>query len=254
MASTMDWVVLYGGAGREASVLRMLEEGVKVVAIVIPSRRSHKLEQAVSKLKAQSCRLIEVEKTGLQDVLQPLAGNALLSIGFPYLIPADLLTLFQPALNLHPTLLPRYRGPTSGAYILINNEPESGSTLHHMTAQMDRGKIVVQSRIALTPFDTIRSLQRKVYGCEPQLVIDGLVALRSGAIPQPQDETQASEYPKKRTPADSEIDPSLPLRDLINEIRACDPEQFPAFFIYHGEKVCIKLWRPEKTIDEFDLI
>jgi hypothetical protein len=42
--------------------------------------------------------------------------------------------------------------------------------------------------------------------------------------------------------------------ELWNEIRACDPDDYPAFFVIHGQKVCIRLWRPEKPEDEFDLI
>ncbi len=247
MVSTNRWVILFGGAGRESCVERMLEKKVNVQAVIVPARRNAKLDQAVEKLKKLSCKVVEVEKTHLDEALRVWSGNSLLSIGFPYLIPNKLLELFHPALNVHPTLLPHYRGPTTGAYILLNDERESGSTVHHMTAEMDRGAIVAQSRVALTCFDTIRSLQRKVYAEEPQLVINALAALDSGEPAQLQDESIASEFPKRRTPADSEIDPTRPLIELFNHIRACDPEDFPAFFIYKGERVCIRLWRPEKS-------
>lgn len=243
----MKWVILFGGVGREACITKMLEKGIELNAIIVPEKQSENLAQVISKLKDLPCRVIEVSKSSINNVLRSYAGNALLSIGFPYLIQGELLTLFQPALNLHPTLLPRYRGPTSGAYILINNERESGSTVHHMTSQMDRGDIVLQSRVELTPFDTIRSMQRKVYAQEPELLVNALAALNSGVEPILQDEARASEYPKKRMPADSEIDPRMPLIDLVNEIRACDPSQFPAFFIYNGQKIVIQLYRPDRV-------
>ncbi|MDB2497677.1 formyltransferase family protein [Alphaproteobacteria bacterium] len=253
-ASTNQWIVLFGGAGREACIERMLTEGVNVKAIIVPAGRNAKLEQAVDRLKALPCELLEVGRTGLGDCLKPFAGKALLSIGFPYLIPGELLALFQPALNVHPTLLPRYRGPTTASYVLLNNERESGSTIHYMTEYMDRGEIVTQTKVPLNAFDTIRSLQRKVYASEAQLVMDALAALERGVPVQPQDESQASEFPKKRTPADSEIDPSCPLTELFNQIRACDPDEFPAFFYHHGEKVCVRLWRPEKSASAVDEI
>lgn len=249
-----DWIVLFGGAGREASVLRMLSLGLTISAIIVPSQRSTNLDKAISNLKTLDCELIEVSRESLAKALTPFAGKALFSVGFPYIIPRDLLALFNPALNMHPTLLPRYRGPTSAAYILINNERESGSTVHYMTPEMDRGDIIAQSKIPITPFDTIRSLQRKVYSSEPQLVIDALAAVDSGDSARPQNESEASEYPGKRTPADSEIDPSRPLTELINHIRACDPDEFPAFFFYHGQKVCVRLWRPSKPISDKDEI
>lgn len=252
--NSMQWIILFGGAGREACISRMLSDGVKVLAIIVPLARSAKLESVVSKLRELPCELIEVDKESLNFVLTTFSGSALLSIGFPYLLPKHLFSLFKPAINIHPTLLPRYRGAASGAYILINNEQESGSTVHYLSEHMDQGDIVSQANVILNPFDTVRSMQRKVYECEPQLLIDALDALEHGAITYPQDEKNASEYPLKRTPAHSEIDPSLPLLDLYNSIRACDPEEFPAYFMIYGEKVCIKLWRPEKPLSESDLI
>jgi methionyl-tRNA formyltransferase len=254
MKNRVSWVVLFGGAGRETSVERMITERIDVVAIIVPARRNAKLEQAVSKLMALPCQIIQVNKGELEDALTPFSGNALISIGFPYLIPINLLKLYHPALNMHPTQLPRYRGPTTGAYILINNELESGSTVHYMTEFMDRGDIVAQNRVTLSPFETLRSLQRKVYSMEPDLVIEALKVLENGSEVNLQDENLASEYPKKRMPADSEIDPNRSLIELFNQIRACDPDEFPAFFMMHGQKVCIRLWRPEKKQEEFDEI
>jgi methionyl-tRNA formyltransferase len=254
MQSNNKWIVLFGGAGREASVESMMNAGINVEVIVVPARRDSFLEQAVARLSHLPCQLLEVDKAGLAEALKPWAGNALLSIGFPYLITAELLALFKPALNMHPTLLPRYRGPTTAAYILLNDECESGSTIHHMTPEMDRGDIVSQTRVSLTSFDSIRSLKRKVYNTEPQLVLDAIEALKNGAPVQPQSESESSEFPKKRTPADSEIDPSIPLTDLFNHIRASDPDDFPAFFYHKGEKVCIYMWRPEKDAEAEDEI
>lgn len=222
--------------------------------MLVPQRRSQRLDEAVAQLIDEDFDLVEVSKQNLAAYLDPLSTYPLLSLGFPYIVPKELFERHPLALNVHPTLLPRYRGPTTGAYILMNNEQESGSTVHYMTELMDRGDIVAQSRVALTPFETLRSLQRKVYSREPDLVMEALAALENGAEVQLQDENLASEFPKKRTPADSEIDPTRPLNELFNQIRACDPDEFPAFFMMHGQKVCVRLWRPEKTQEEFDEI
>lgn len=248
------WIVLFGGAGREGCVQRMVDEGIRLRAIVVPARRSQKLDAAVARLRPLSCPIVEAERSTLPSVLRDLAGGPLLSIGFPMIVPAELLEHFAPALNIHPTLLPQYRGPTTAAYVLLNDEKESGSTVHLMTQEMDRGAIVAQSRVALHAFDTIRSLQRKVYANEPQLVIEALRALSDGKPPKPQDESRASEYPKRRTPEDSEVDPTRSLEQLFNEIRACDPDDFPAFFYHRGQKVCIRLWRADKPAGAEDEI
>lgn len=254
MTNTKEWVILFGGVGRESCIGRIFSEGLKVKAIVVPKKRNEKLESVVLSLKSFPCSLIEVGKNELESALIGFVGKALLSIGFPYLIPNTLLSVFSPAINIHPTLLPRYRGPTTGAYVLINGEKESGSTVHFMEKEMDRGHVISQSKVPITPFDTVRSLQRKVYAAEPQLLIEALQLLESGFTGEPQDETKATEFPKKRTPADSEVDPNRPLVDLFNQIRACDPEDYPAYFWHDGEKVFIKLWRRNKPSSESDLI
>lgn len=249
-----DWIILFGGAGRETCIERILSAGVKVSAIFIPQSRSVKLEDALNVLKKFNCKLIEVTKENMHAALRSYEGRSLLSIGFPYLVSRISLSLFHPAINMHPTLLPYYRGPTTGAYILMHNENESGSTVHYMTEKMDRGDIIAQSRVALTPFDTIRSLQRKVYQSEQELIVEALTKLEAGVPARPQDENISTEFKKKRTPSDSEINPARPLIELFDKIRACDPDEFPAYFTWHGEKVCIKLWRPYKPKDEDDLI
>ena len=255
MATLADWVILFGGAGREVCILRMLSSGVKIRAVIVPKHRNAKLNTALERLHSLPCPILEVAKDELSDTLAAYLGSPLLSIGFPYILPEKLLSLFNPAVNIHPTLLPCYRGPTTGAYILINKEKESGSTVHHMSAQMDAGDIVAQSSVSLTPFDTVRSLQRKVYETEPDLVIKAISLLEKNIEHgSPQDELCATEYPRKRLPTDSEIDPSLPLSQLFDYIRACDPQEFPAYFMYNNEKVFIKLWRTQKPDDESDLI
>ena len=156
------------------------------------------------------------------------------------------------ALNIHPTRLPKYRGPASGAYILINGDSISGSTVHLMDKKADAGAIIIQNSVELTPFDTLRSMQSKVYRAEPSLIVEALEKLEHGQNLEIQNEDEASSYPKIRKPADSIIDPNQPLLKLINEIRACDAEDFPAYFIYHGQKINIKLWRDEKGTDHED--
>ena len=94
MLNSMKWVILFGGAGREDCILRILDEGVKVSAIIIPKTRNTKLELAVLKLRNLSCELIETDKVNLDSALKIFSGKALISIGFPYLLPKKLFSLF----------------------------------------------------------------------------------------------------------------------------------------------------------------
>jgi len=253
------WVVLFGGAGREGVVLRMVQEGVPVDRVIVPASRSEKLNNSIDMLRASDVQVTEVSRSDLAGIPGEIGEDelehiCLLSVGFPYIIPEAVFSRFKMAWNVHPTLLPAYRGPTSGAYVLINGEEYSGSTVHVMESEMDAGAIVAQKSVPLSPFDTIRSMQRKIYAIEPDLIMEALDNARQGKSPVPQDESRASSYPRSRTPEDSVLDPGKPLLELVNHIRACDVEKYPAFFYYHGQKVYIRLWREDKPECESDCI
>jgi hypothetical protein len=57
-----------------------------------------------------------------------------------------------------------------------------------------------------------------------------------------------------RVPEHSRLDANLSLDALFNHIRAADPDDYPAYFFVDGEKVCVRLWRPERPPNEEDLI
>jgi methionyl-tRNA formyltransferase len=249
-----SWIVLFGGADRESVIHRLLREGIRIAAVLVPEQRSLRLQRSIDDLSDCEVSVVSVTRQSMVDLMPRFAADNLISLGFPYLIPRTVYSSFKVAINIHPTLLPRYRGPTSGAYILLNDEAYSGATVHYLVEEADKGDIVAQSQVSIGPFDTLRSLQRKVYETEPDLIVKALRLIDAGAAPFPQNEAEACSYPRRRKPEDSLLDPSLPLRYLINAIRASDESAFPAHFYHHGEKVCIKLWRPDKPDEETDLI
>ena len=248
----LSWIILFGGSGRSKVITNLYNSGINISKIIVPKKQSEKLKDDIIKLEGLNIPLLAADKKNLKDILQFDTESPLLSIGFPLIISEEIFSKHPIAINVHPTLLPQYRGATSGAHILINNEKISGSTVHVLTPEVDKGPIICQSKIEINPFDTLRSMQRKVYKTEPKLVLDAIRFLDNGNTPKQQDESKASHYKKIRTPEDSMIDPSKPLKNLINEIRATDFEEFPPFFYYHGEKLYLKIWRKHKSNENRD--
>jgi len=250
----LPWVILFGGKNRQKVILRLVENNMNVVAVIVPKQQDLSLKTCINKIKSfTNLRIIETSLSDLHKTLQIYRGGNLLSVGFPYLVKKASLDLFQVAINVHPTLLPKYRGPNSGAHVIANGEKESGSTVHFMTDRADEGQIIAQQSIPLTIFDTTKSMQRKIYEIEPDLVLTAIKALSSDKTFSQQVESEATSF-RKRIPEDSEIDPSQSLTDLYDSIRSSDPDKYPAFFYLDGQKVCVKLWRPNKPLDEHDLI
>lgn len=252
----MNIAFLSGGA-RHNALRYLLEQGEKVGSVITPflSDSNRRFESVILTAVEFGVPVYPVAREGVFELLEKLKPDVIVSCGFPYIISKKTIALARYAINVHPTLLPKYRGFRSGPYILINGEKSSGVTVHFITSQMDRGGILVQESFPLSVFDTPSSVYRKGQEIEPKILYEAIQLLKDGSYSViAQDENEASEYSKVRTPADSIIDPQKPLIELINEIRACDPETYPAYFLYAGQKVCIKLWRPEKGSDEWDMI
>ena len=250
-------IAFLSGGARHRALKYLLQNGEDVCGVITPylSAANSRFQEVVLTAIEFGVPVYPVNRDGVLESLQRLKPDIIVSCGFPYILTQVCIETARYAVNVHPTLLPKYRGFRSGAYILINGERESGVTVHFLTADMDRGGILVQKSFALTPFDTPKSMYRKGQEIEPQALHEAIQLIKSGNFTaRPQDECLASEYNAVRTPADSEIDPQRSLASLINEIRACDYDAYPAYFYHEGHKVCIKLWRPDKDIGESDML
>lgn len=142
-------------------------------------------------------------------------------------------------LNVHDSLLPSYGGFAPLNWALINGEEEVGVTAHMMNAELDRGDIVLQRRVAVRPEDTVTDLFHKTLRLFGPITVDALDLIESGAGPwTPQDPEQASFF-HKRCIEDSRIDWTWPAADVVNLVRAqADP--YPNAFTFHqGQRIRI---------------
>jgi len=248
--------ILYFTSGPRHRVLqKLLDEGEEIRGIVTPTpKQSCRFKETLEIADKYEISLYHPKKSEIYTTVVDLGADIFLSVGYSYLFTPEVINCPKYCVNSHPTLLPKYRGARSGNYILIHGEKETGVTVHFIDEGMDTGDIILQRFYPLSIFDTAMSMKRKTLEFEPDVVYEAIQMIKSGHPPRiPQDSSKTSHYPD-RTPEDSEIDWNKPLRELYNEIRACNPNDYPAFFYAEGEKVCIRLWRPEKPDDEFDLI
>ncbi len=141
----------------------------------------------------------------------------------------------QGCLNLHGSLLPRYRGRAPINWVLVNGEAETGVSLHHMTPQPDDGDIVGQCPITIDDDDTALSLHGKAAKAAECLLDEVLPLVKEGSAPRvAQNEAQAS-YFGGRTPADGEIDWANDTVTIQNLVRAVT-RPYPGAFTYLVER------------------
>lgn len=176
----------------------------------------------------------------IEGFLRNKAIDVLLSINYLYLIKENL--IFLPAsyaINLHGSLLPKYRGRTPHVWAIINNEKFTGVTAHLMTSECDAGDIVEQVKIPIQEEDTGGDILVKYNIIYPKIIETILGKIRENRIEvKVQDHSQATFY-GKRNKEDGEINWSWHKERIYNWIRAQAHPYPGAFSFIKGEKITI---------------
>lgn len=181
-------------------------------------------------------------KSSHLDQLKKIGSDLLLSVGYRYIIPKSVYAEFTYAINIHPTLLPKYRGAYSGYAVIENGESETGLTAHFLDEGIDTGDIIHQIKIPITKFDLIKNVSEKIAEKESGFVADVLEKILSQTFHRrKQPNSDNIVLNSKRKPEDSKLDETKPLIALYDKIRACDPEKFPAYIEIQGRKIEVKL-------------
>ncbi len=127
------------------------------------------------------------------------------------------------ALNMHGSLLPKYRGRVPVNWAIIHGETETGATLHYMTEKPDNGDIVVQQAVPILPNDTAFEVFQKVTVAAEIALNGALPALLAGTAPRVKQDLSKGAYFGGRKAEDGVINWSQPAREIHNLVRAVAP-------------------------------
>jgi methionyl-tRNA formyltransferase len=157
------------------------------------------------------------------------------------------------ALNMHGSLLPRYRGRVPVNWAVIRGESETGATLHYMVAKPDAGDIVDQQAVPILPDDTAGEVFDKVTVAAEMVLYRSTPALASGTAPRkPQDLSRGS-YFGGRKPEDGRIDWNEPAQAVHNLVRGVAPPYPGAFTEVNGRRLRVqRSLRVPKRSGRFD--
>jgi methionyl-tRNA formyltransferase len=150
--------------------------------------------------------------------------------------------------NLHPSLLPQYRGRSPVNWMIINGEREAGVTLHHMVARADAGDIVAQHAVEITEDDTALSLYRKLVPCAASLIREYHPLIVAGRAPRRSQDLSAGSYFGGRRPADGRINWNWPARRIFNLVRGVTHPYPGAFCFAGGHRLMV--WEARVAQDE----
>jgi methionyl-tRNA formyltransferase len=182
--------------------------------------------------------VVEAARQHAIDILQPKnlkseeVGERLTSIGvdavvvvaYGKLIPARLLEIPQHGfINLHPSLLPRHRGPSPIQWALVCGDRATGVTTMQLDENMDTGPILLQKRVSIEDRETAEMLAPRLAALGADLIVRTLNELEDGSLtahPQPADGANITPMLRRNF---AKVDWSMPARQLINRLRGFTP-------------------------------
>ncbi len=210
----------------------LVEKGYEVLAVVTQPDRAvgRKKEIKMTPVKEAALRhklpVYQPEKiSGSEEMaeLMTLGADMIVTAAFGQFLPERLLNSVKHAVNVHASLLPKYRGGAPVHYAIIKGDQEAGVTIMEMVKKMDAGDMISQRAIPITEADNVGTMFEKLSLVGRELLLDTLPDYLAGNLkPQPQDETKVTFSPNI-TPEEERIDWQLSARDIFNQVRGMYP-------------------------------
>jgi methionyl-tRNA formyltransferase len=210
-----------------------------------PRGRGRRLTPTPAKAAAQELGIPVLEPARLdEDVELPIDTVVVAAYGL--LIPEPLLSRAL-WLNVHPSLLPRWRGAAPVERALMSGDARVGVTIHRTTAELDAGPIAAQEAFDLQPEDDAGAVFARAAEIAARLLDDVLPSPHF--TPQPVDGVT---YAEKIAPEDRELDLTRPAHEIVNRVRALSPH-IGARAVVDGRALLV--WRARETPDgELELL
>lgn len=197
---------------------------------------------------AQGFEILQPERVGaveFMDQLQAYGADLFIVVAFGQKIPNRLLKMPKfGCINVHSSLLPKYRGAAPINAAIVNGDSLTGVTTMYLSEEWDAGDLILQATEPIFPDDTAGSLHDRLMEKGAELLFETLKQIKTGHAPRiSQDHTQAT-FAYKLTKEDAYVDFSRPAAELVNLIRGMNP--WPgAHTEIKGESV--KIWKARQV-------
>jgi methionyl-tRNA formyltransferase len=247
MTQKSNPLVFFGTEDYSATVLdNLLGAGIAIEAVItkpdLKKGRGQKLQAPAVKTIAENYNVTVYQPenlTQMRDAIAQTSRFGAILVSFGKIIPQDIIDSFELGIiNLHPSLLPKYRGPSPIESAIYNGEQLTGVSIMTLNDKMDAGAIYTQAPVELTPVTTASQLYQQTAQLGSKLLIQILPQIIAGKLsPEPQDDTQAT-YCSLLTKAQGWLNPEKSSADqLVNQIRAYNV--FPKSRLEIYDQICI---------------
>lgn len=246
------WPIVFMGTPQAAafSLEELLNGPNPVVGVVTqpdrPAGRGQKKIPSPVRKVAASRHIPVVTPEKLRDpaffeILKSWAPQLIVVVAYGRILPRSVLDLpAQGCLNVHYSLLPKYRGAAPIEWAILNGEKKSGITTMRLVEKMDAGPIFLQEELPIAPDETAASLEAQLIPIGAKLLLETIRRLQEGsvtAVPQREEEATFAPILKKEH---GEIDWSQPAKAIERRVRGLYP--WPSAYTHLGRKI-LKLYR-----------
>jgi methionyl-tRNA formyltransferase len=183
-----------------------------------PRGRGRRVASPPAKEVAERRGIPVVQPDRLDESVE-LAADTVVVCAYGLLIPNELLERAL-WLNVHPSLLPRWRGAAPVERALLAGDDETGVTIHRTVEALDAGPVAAERAFAISPDDDAGAVYARAAELAADLVREVLAQDEPRFVPQPE---SGVTYAEKIRPEDRELDPDAPAQELVNRVRALSP-------------------------------
>ncbi len=177
------------------------------------------------------------------EALRRLCPDLIIVVAYGQLLPRTVLALpGAGCINVHASLLPRWRGAAPIQYAILNGDRETGVTTMFLTEQMDAGDIIQQRAEPVHPHDTSATLHDRLARLGAELLVETVGLIAAGNPPRTRQDDSRVTFARKIDKAAGRIDWARPATEIERQVRAFDP--WPSAYTFHGEML-LKIWRAE---------
>jgi methionyl-tRNA formyltransferase len=230
----VDRIVFFGTPDFAVPTLRALVEAGKEPLLVVtnPARPAGRGQEVQEPPVAEAARELGLELAQPERVadeafierMKGLSPDAFVVVAFGQIFPVELLEVpKQGSINLHASLLPKYRGASPIQAAIANGEKKTGVTAMLMEEELDTGPILLQDETEIRHDETTGELTERMSKMGAALMVETLEQLGKGKIKQRKQREESSSYAEKFSKDDGRVNWALEADEIYNRMRAFDP-------------------------------
>lgn len=242
-------VIFMGTSNFAVSTLEgLIKSNHKIIAVVTrpdkPKGRGREILPSPVKVVAEDNKIevLQPEKVREPDFVKKLREyrpDCIVVVAFGQILPKDILSLPRyGCINLHASILPKYRGAAPINWALINGETKTGVTSMLMNEGMDTGDILIQREVEITEGDSAGTLHDRLSEMGSEVILETLDGLEKGSVKRVKQNESSATYAQKIKKEDCLINWDEDAKKIVNKIRGLTPAP-GAYTSYNGKRLKI---------------